>query len=48
MAAEGKDRGIELPLVERAATCFEEANRNGWGARDGSAVAVYWSTRGKR
>ncbi len=48
MAAEGRDRGIELPLVERAAACFEEASRSGWGARDGSAVAVYWSTRGKR
>jgi 3-hydroxyisobutyrate dehydrogenase len=48
MAAEGKDRGIELPLVERAAACFEEASRSGWATRDGSAVAVYWSTRGKR
>jgi 3-hydroxyisobutyrate dehydrogenase len=45
MAAEGRDRGIELPLVERAAACFEEASRSGWGDRDGSAVAVYWSQR---
>ena len=45
MAAEGKARGIELPLVERAAACFEEASRNGWGPRDGSAVAAYWSQR---
>jgi 3-hydroxyisobutyrate dehydrogenase len=47
MAAEGRDRGIELPLTERAAGCFEEASRSGWGARDGSAAAVYWSRRGK-
>ena len=47
MAAEGRDRGIALPLVERAAACFEEASRSGWGARDGSAVVAYWSTRGK-
>jgi 3-hydroxyisobutyrate dehydrogenase len=47
MAAEGRARGLELPLVERAAQCFEEASRNGWGARDGSAVAAYWSKRGK-
>ena len=47
MAAEGRDRGIELPLTERAAACFEEASLSGWGARDGSAVAVYWSRRGK-
>jgi 3-hydroxyisobutyrate dehydrogenase len=47
MAAEGRARGLELPLVERAAQCFEEASRNGWGARDGSAVAAYWSKRAK-
>ena len=47
MLAEGKDRGMELPLVERALACFEEASRNGWGPRDGSAVAVYWSSRKK-
>jgi len=45
MLAEGKDRGLELPLVERAAACFDEANRSGWGGRDGSAIAVYWSSR---
>lgn len=48
MAAEGRARGIELPLVERAAQCFEEASRSGWGTRDGSAVTVYWSRRDKR
>ena len=47
MAAEGRARGLELPLAERAAQCFEEASRSGWGARDGSAVAAYWSKRGK-
>jgi 3-hydroxyisobutyrate dehydrogenase len=47
MAAEGRDRGIELPLTERAAACFEEASKSGWGPRDGSAVAVYWSQRRK-
>ena len=47
MAAEGRSRGLELPLTERAAQCFEEASRSGWGARDGSAVTAYWSKRGK-
>jgi len=47
MAAEGKARGIELPLVERAAACYEEASKNGFGPRDGSAVAVYWPSRKK-
>jgi 3-hydroxyisobutyrate dehydrogenase len=45
MLTEGRSRGLELPLVERAAACFEEAGRNGWGSRDGSAVAVYWPSR---
>jgi len=31
MAAEGRARGLELPLTERAAQCFEEASRSGWG-----------------
>jgi 3-hydroxyisobutyrate dehydrogenase len=47
MLAEGKDRGIELPLVERTQACFEEASRNGWAGRDSSAIAVYWSSRKK-
>jgi 3-hydroxyisobutyrate dehydrogenase len=47
MAAEGKARGMNLPLVERAADCYEEASRGGWGQRDGAAVAVYWSSRKK-
>lgn len=47
MAAEGKARGIDLPLVQRSADCFQEAIKAGWGPRDGAAVAAYWSTRGK-
>jgi 3-hydroxyisobutyrate dehydrogenase len=47
MVAEGKARGMNLPLVERAAECFEEAARSGWGPRDGAAVAAYWSNRKK-
>jgi 3-hydroxyisobutyrate dehydrogenase len=47
MAAEGRARGIALPLVERAAACFEEASKAGYGPRDGSAVAVYWPNRKK-
>jgi 3-hydroxyisobutyrate dehydrogenase len=48
MAAESRDRGMQLPLTDRAIACFDEANRNGRGARDASALAVYWSTRAKR
>lgn len=45
MAAEGQARGMELPLVQRAADCYEAASRDGWGPRDGAAIAVYWSAR---
>jgi 3-hydroxyisobutyrate dehydrogenase len=46
MVAEGRARGLELPLTERAGASFEEASRNGWGAQDCSALAAYWSIRG--
>ena len=47
MLAEGKARGVELPLIERTLASFDEASRNGLGGRDGSNVAVYWATRKK-
>jgi 3-hydroxyisobutyrate dehydrogenase len=45
MIDEGKTRGIELPLVEQTLRCFDQASRDGWGDRDGSAQPVYWSRR---
>ena len=45
MIDEGKARGIELPLVEQTLRCFDQASRDGWGDRDGSAQPVYWSRR---
>jgi 3-hydroxyisobutyrate dehydrogenase len=47
MVAEGRSRGLELPLTERALACFEEASRGGWAAGDAAALAVYWSKRTK-
>jgi 3-hydroxyisobutyrate dehydrogenase len=47
MIAEGKARGVEMPLVERTLECFDEASREGWGARDGSSQSVYWARRSK-
>jgi 3-hydroxyisobutyrate dehydrogenase len=47
MIAEGRSRGIDLPLCERTLDCFEQASRDGWGPRDGSAQSVYWSGRRK-
>ena len=45
MLEEAKGMGVELPLVERALSCFDEASRAGWGERDNSAMPVYWSSR---
>jgi 3-hydroxyisobutyrate dehydrogenase len=45
MLAEGKARGIEMPLVEKTLACFEEASRKGLGESEGSGLSVYWSKR---
>src|SRR5690349_2668221 len=45
MLAEGRARGVDLPLVERTIACFEEASRNGLGNQEGSGLSVYWSRR---
>lgn len=47
MLAEGKARGVELPLIESTLACFEEANSQDWGARDLASMAVYWPNRSK-
>jgi 3-hydroxyisobutyrate dehydrogenase len=48
MLAEGRARGVELPLVERSVACYEEASRQGLGAAEVSAVSAYWSGRKAR
>jgi 3-hydroxyisobutyrate dehydrogenase len=45
MLAEGRARGLDLPLVERSIACYEEASRNGLGATEVSAVSAYWAKR---
>ena len=45
MLAEGRARGVELPLVERSSACYEEAIRHGLGPTEVSAVSAYWATR---
>ncbi len=47
MLAEAKDRGYDLPVVERALSVYDEASEAGWGARDGNALPRYWTTRGQ-
>jgi 3-hydroxyisobutyrate dehydrogenase len=45
MLAEGKARGVELPLVEQTLACYEETRRKLSGAAEVSAVSVYWANR---
>jgi 3-hydroxyisobutyrate dehydrogenase len=48
MLAEGKARGLEMPLVEKTLACYEEATRKGLGDQEVSMVSVYWSGRDAR
>ncbi len=48
MLAEGKARGLELPLVERTLVCFEQASRDSWGGRDAASMPVYWTEKAAR
>jgi 3-hydroxyisobutyrate dehydrogenase len=42
MVAEAKLRGASLPLAERTLAIFDDASKDGWGDRDGSALPAYW------
>jgi len=48
MLAQGRAHGVDLPLTEAALAAFDAASDIGWGERDASAQAVYWSKRGQR
>jgi 3-hydroxyisobutyrate dehydrogenase len=48
MLAEARNRGVELPLVERTLACYEETKRHRSGGDEVSTVSVYWANRGKR
>jgi len=46
MAAEGKARGVDLPLIAKTADCIEEAVQAGWGGGDCAGQPVFWAKRG--
>jgi 3-hydroxyisobutyrate dehydrogenase len=48
MLGEGRARGLDLPLVQKALACYEEAKGKVSGAAEVSAVSVYWANRGKQ
>jgi 3-hydroxyisobutyrate dehydrogenase len=45
MLAEGEEHGFSLPVVERTLSVYDEASQQGWGSRDGTSLAGYWSSR---
>ncbi|WP_457090714.1 NAD(P)-dependent oxidoreductase [Microvirga sp. P5_D2] len=45
MIAEGGELGLSLPVVERTLSVYDEASQQGWGSRDGTSLAGYWSSR---
>jgi 3-hydroxyisobutyrate dehydrogenase len=47
MLDEAKARGIELPLVDKTLSCYEEAKGHRSGAAEISAVSAYWASRGQ-
>jgi 3-hydroxyisobutyrate dehydrogenase len=45
MLAEGKARGLAMPLVENTLACYQEVVDKGLGEDEVSTVSVYWSKR---
>jgi 3-hydroxyisobutyrate dehydrogenase len=45
MIAEAKSRGASLPLAERTLAVYDDAAKDGWGGRDGSALPAYWPNK---
>ncbi len=48
MLEAARQKGVELPAIKSALAGFEEANANGLGNADGSALSVYWANRKKK
>jgi 3-hydroxyisobutyrate dehydrogenase len=47
MLAEGKRRGLDLPLLQQTLACYEEARNKTSGSEEVSSVAAYWANRGR-
>jgi len=45
MLEAAKQKGVELPTIERALKGFDEAKAAGLGDADGAALSVYWAKR---
>ena len=45
MQAEGKARGLSLPLVQMTLACMEESASKGLGGKEAATHSVYWSRK---
>jgi 3-hydroxyisobutyrate dehydrogenase len=45
MQAEGKARGLTLPLVQMTLACMEESASKGLGGKEAAAHSVYWAKK---
>jgi 3-hydroxyisobutyrate dehydrogenase len=45
MEAEGRARGLSLPLVQMTRACMEESSSKGIGGKEAAAHSVYWSRK---
>ena len=45
MQAEGKARGLSLPLVQMTLACMEESASKGLGGKEAAMHSVYWSKK---
>ena len=47
MLEEARSVGAELPVAERALAVFDQASKDGWGAKDGATLPSYWAGKKK-
>jgi 3-hydroxyisobutyrate dehydrogenase-like beta-hydroxyacid dehydrogenase len=45
MQAEGKARGLTLPLVQMTLACMEESASKGLGGKEAAMHSVYWAKK---
>ena len=45
MQAEGRARGLSLPLVQMTLACMEESASKGLGGKEAATHSVYWSKK---
>ena len=46
MIDEASARGLTMPLTSRALDCYDEASRDGWGAKDATMLPAHWLQSG--